>query len=172
MRTLSLLLVAVVMFSCSSDDNSKFKFDEINILGEYDMVRYESREVENLRLSGLPVTITTTHNGDTFDLTYEFRSGNRVEVDGSFRIHEKRIITGGGTEESYSIHIFDKEELTYSVESGTRTLVIDGIPYKVTQFNDRVMKLRAKVTLDIEAGGDKGEGGTLQIDRAIDFERN
>lgn len=163
-KTLGLVLVALVMFSCSSDDNSKLRFDGANLLGEHVMTAFDKREVRSTEIDGFNATITTTQKGDTFgERIYNFKAGGVVETNGGFRIIEVKTLNNKNPQESK--YLFHKNEtFDYKVEEGSRTLTIGNVEYKVIHFSNEIMRLRASYI--IEDGDD-----TISIEEAIDFER-
>lgn len=137
-----LLAIIAAFVGCSSDDDSgKTKYDEENIIGLYDLDKFESKEKKTTQVDGFDVTTTTTKKGETFDYTYEFTEEGNLILNGTYTVKRKKK-QGDNIQDTTYYETANNDTLLYSVNTDDKKLTIDGKTYKVKKFNDVEMKLK------------------------------
>lgn len=165
LKFVMLLALAIAFVSCSSDDdNGNNDFNQENLVGQYQLKSFDSKEIKILEVEGFEIETKTTSEGDTFNLSYDFASNNQVTLDGNFRVEEVKK-QGGNTSDSTYIMNYNEETLSYMINEDQGTLTMDGKEYKVQSFNSNGFKIHHKeVTTD-------GEGNSREYEENMRFSK-
>lgn len=158
-----LLAITIAFVSCSSDDdNGSNKYNQENLLGEYQLKSFSSTEIKKSQVEGFTIETKTTSEGDTFNLTADFANNSEVTLDGNFRMEEVKK-QGNNTVDSTYIVNFNQEKLNYSVNSDQKLLTVDGKEYEVKGFNSNGFEIRhSELTTD-------GEGNSRDYQEKMRF---
>ncbi|QAA82003.1 hypothetical protein EI546_09830 [Aequorivita sp. H23M31] len=153
-KIISVLLVALLAFSCSSNDDGVeiYKFNKDNLTGTYNITAFKSKKVKQAKVEGFDITTTTVSTGDTFNMTANFDSNNVVTFNGSYRVLEVITQNDGRMENAYII-VRDNETSPYTVNTTTNELTIEGRKFKVNNFSATGFKLNLEETT-VEENGD------------------
>src|SRR5690625_2077784 len=149
LKFVMLLALAIAFVSCSSDDdNGSNKYNKENLVGQYQLKSFDSKEIKIIEVEGFEIETKTTSEGDTFNLSYDFANNNEVTLNGNYRIEEVKK-QGNNTSDSTYIVNYNEEVLSFMVNEDEKTLTIDGKEFKVQTFNSNGFKIRhTDVTID------------------------
>lgn len=141
-KLLSIILVALIISSCSKDDDGSdaYNFNKDNLTGTYTVNYFQSKEVKTQDVNGFNVTTTTTSTGDTFDVTSNFDSNDVRTINGTYRVKEVKT-QGDQTGETAYIVVLNNEKKSYSVNASTSELTIGNKTFKVTGFSRTGFKI-------------------------------
>ncbi len=156
-KLFSILLIAVVSFSCSKSDDSSdaYQFNKDNLTGTYSLNSFKSKEIKTIKVEGFDVVTTIVSTGDTFDMMYKFDSNNVLTKDGTYRVTEVKTLGGETSQETYIIDL-DGETESYSVNANTTELTIKDITYQVSNFSRTGFKISYEY-VTVEENGNKVE---------------
>lgn len=144
-------LVAGFVGCSSDDDNGSNKLNQENLIGTYNLKSFESKDVKQVEVEGFEVKTTTTSEGDTFSLTYDFDENNKVTLDGNYRVTQKKK-QGSNTTDTTFIRNYNNEEFSYNLNQDEKTLTIDGEEYNVKGFSSSGFELLQSVQTISENG--------------------
>ena len=153
-KLLSILVIAVIAFSCSkNDDNTDtYNYNKDNLTGTYAVTAFKSKEVKTVKVDGFDVFTTTVITGDTFRMNAIFDSTDILTMDGIYRIVKVKTY-GDQTIEEADYIVLDNEEKSYSVNAATSELTFGGKTYKVSDFGRTGFKISFEKTT-VESNGD------------------
>lgn len=152
-KIFSALLLVLVTFGCSKDDNTEsYDYSKDNLVGTYSLTAFTGKKIETVKVNGFDVVTTTVSTGDTFDVTYKFDATNTLTTDGTFRLLEVKT-QSGQTNESATIVVLNEETIGYSVNEVAANLTIGTTTYKVRDFSTTGFKINLEKT-DVEPNGD------------------
>ena len=140
------LSLAIVFASCSSDDDNGgdiYEFTKENLTGIYQLKTFSSLDEKYTVIDEDfdPIKTTTTSEGDTFNLTYDFAENDEVTLNGNFRVEQVKEQGNNSTDTTYIVN-YNEEVLSYSINEEERTLTIDGREYEVKGFESSGFELR------------------------------
>lgn len=152
MKSLKFIIVfafALATISCSKDDNnnSSYNYNKDNLLGKYKLKSLKSKMVKTIKVDGFDVVTTTTSEGDTFSVSYQFASNNTVTKNGTYRITETKTQNTQTSDTTYIVVLEDKK-VDYSVNQDKNELTLNGSTYKVSNFNSTGFKLNLDETTE------------------------
>lgn len=148
-RIISLLVIAFVAFSCSSDDDGDgaYNYNKNNLTGTYSVSAYETKEVKTVDVDGFDVVTTIVSTGDTFDVSVTFDSNDTRTMNGTYRINEVKT-QGGQRSESARIVVVENDKKTYSVNTSASEITIGNTTYKVSGFGRTGFKINMEERTD------------------------
>ncbi|MAP80317.1 MAG: hypothetical protein CL526_04420 [Aequorivita sp.] len=149
-----LFALAIAAVSCSSDDdnNNVYAFNQANLTGTYNVVYFQSKEVETVDVNGFDVITTTTSVGDTFNMNIIFASNNQGTIDGTYRVTET-VTQGNQTNTDTYIIDLDNEPISYTVNAAASQIIIDGMLYAVSNWSPTGFTVKHEETV-VEPNGD------------------
>ncbi len=154
-KILSLIFLAVVILSCSKDDDGPvdvYDYNKANLTGTYSLTKYETKEVKTQDVNGFDVITTTVSTGDTFSVSVTFDSNDICTIDGTFRIVEVKTQGTERTETSY-IEVLNELTKPYIVHANTTELTLGDSKYKVSDFTRTGFRINLTETI-VEENGD------------------
>ncbi len=154
-KILLLLVIAVSIVSCKSDDDSVevFAFNQTNLEGSYRLNYFVSTEVETTNVNTVDIVTTTVTTGDTFNLIVVFASNGMTTANGTYRETYMKDVAGQNVPiDPFTVDI-DDEVNSYSVSSGASILTLDGTPYQVVSFNETGMTITLE-EIETDSNGD------------------
>jgi len=154
-RIILLMALIVVAGSCSSDDDNgpaPFVYNKENLTATYNLVYYQSKNVNTKVVDGFDVVTTTVETGDTFNVLVSFDSTNKMISNGTYRISWTKT-QHGNTQEGAEIIVLDSEENNYVVKEATSKLIIEGRSYDVIGFSRTGFTLKMTET-NVESDGE------------------
>ena len=156
-RIISLLVFAVVAFSCSSDDDGDgaYNYNKDNLTGTYSLTSYKTKEVKTIKVEGFNVITTTVSTGDTFSVTAIFDSNNIRTMNGTYRIMEVKT-QGNETSENAYIVVLENDKKSFSVNASTSELTVGDKTYKVSEFGRTGFKIKMEKTTVKDNGDNTG----------------
>src|SRR5690625_5110022 len=117
LKFVMLLALAIAFVSCSSDDdNGSNKYNKENLVGQYQLKSFDSKEIKIIEVEGFEIETKTTSEGDTFNLSYDFANNNEVTLNGNFRITQVKK-QGNNTSDTTFIVNHNEEKLNYKLKS-------------------------------------------------------
>jgi hypothetical protein len=142
-KILLILMTALLVVSCKKDDdgNDEFVLNNENLSGTYELVFYETTSIETTNVNGLDVVSIINNIGDTFEVDYTFTPDGKYSASGLFRIVLTIMVNGELTSEDAFIETVDIANGNFSTTSSSSILVMDGITYEVSVFNENEFRI-------------------------------
>ena len=141
-KILLIFLTVLTLASCKKDDGGEDEFvlNNANLSGNYELVFLRSVTVETTEVNGLQVVSTITSVGDTFQVDYFFARNGTYEATGLFRVLTTTVVNGEQTMEDAVIEDIDIQG-NYTITASTSIIVIDGVTYEVSLFNENQFRI-------------------------------
>jgi hypothetical protein len=147
-KILLLLVIAVSIVSCKSDDDGAvpFNLSNANIAGTHDLTYFTASQVITGTVGGSPVTITSNTTADTYLAQVTFTEAGTYTLSGQFRT----ITTfSDGRPQELDIIVLDNNTGTYQLNEAAQTLVLidqggslsDSDINTVTLFNETELRI-------------------------------
>jgi len=148
MKNLKLALIAifaVVISSCSDDDGPGYELNQENLVGEYEIVFYESVQTEELSAGNSTVTAVTTVEGDTFtNAQFSIDADNTYNISGGYVEDLTTTVAGQETENSRMTANF-QEGGSFTLDSDERILILNPgsgqTILEISRFNQNSLRL-------------------------------
>lgn len=160
-KSLLVLILAVTIVSCSSDDdNNQFVLSNANLSGTHSLTLFNTTDTETTNINGLDVVTEFTSVGDTFQVTIVFSEDGTYVIDGEFVSNYVTRVAGQVIDEGSEIIDIENQSGNYSTDNALRELVLDGEAWDVTLFNESELRI---VLEDIYTEGDVDYESTSEI---------
>jgi len=145
LKFIVVLALAIIFVGCSSDDDngSDNSFSKENLIGVHNLKSYNSIDEKYTIIDEDfdPIKTTTTSEGDTFNLTYDFAENNEVTLNGNFRVEQVKEQGNNSSDTTFIVN-YNNEILDYNANEEEKTLTIDGKKYEVKNFKASSFELR------------------------------
>ncbi|MGJ8744318.1 hypothetical protein [Polaribacter sp.] len=146
MKTFKSILIlsffAFIATSCGSDDDPVISLSSASFAGTYNLTYLQSTEVQTQSINGGTIVTTIKIVGDTFtNSTFTFASAGTFTSNDSYRITTTTSVTGNSPSEESEI-ISGEDSGTFSLDVTNRTVIIDGIKYTISLFNESELRLK------------------------------
>ncbi len=141
------LIMIVSIASCSSDDdNNQLLLTNANLAGVYGIDYLKTVDIETIVFNGIPVTSTTTTEGDTFQIDWTFTENGTFTIEGQYRQVSITVI-GNDTTTNTEILLIN-ETGTYVLNANNQTIALafdsdeDTQVYDIELFNENNLQIR------------------------------
>ncbi len=142
LKSLLVLLVAVSIVSCSSDDDSpQFVLNNANLSGTHSITYFTTSDTETTNVNGLDVVSEFTTVGDTFQITVIFNENGAYIIDGEYRNNYTVTVAGQIIDEGFEIIDVTNETGNYTTNDSTMEISLDGETWDVTLFNENELRI-------------------------------
>ena len=151
-KILLLLVIAVSIVSCKSDDDGvvAFTLSNTNIAGTHALNFFLVNLDQSLEFNGIPVTSNTSIVGDTFQVTAVFGDNGTYTISGQYRI-VATVTVGGISETDTEIIVLD-DSGTYQINTTDQTITMSGLNelgdgvFDVELFNETEFRLTQTIS--------------------------
>jgi len=156
-KCLLIFISILTLASCKKDDGGEdeFALNNENLSGNYELIFLQTVTVETTEINGLQVVSTITSVGDTFQVDYFFTNNGEYTAAGLFRILTTTVVNGEQTMEDAMIQDIDIDG-NYTITSSSSLLVLDGVTFEVTLFNENQLRI-TRTEIDTFPNGDTVE---------------
>lgn len=151
-KILLLLVIAVSIVSCKSDDDGAvaFTLSNTNIAGTHALNFFLVNIDQSLEFNGIPVTSNTSVVGDTFQVTAVFGDDGTYTISGQYRI-VATVTVGGISETDTEIIVLD-ESGAYQINTTDQTITMSSLnelgdgTFDVELFNETEFRLTQTIS--------------------------
>lgn len=143
--------VMALFISCSSDDEmiDNNDLNQEDLIGEYKLQSFNKEIVSTFQTDGFETVVTTTQEGGTYGLTYDFTEENTLIKDGNFYVSQiKQRNDEEETMDSTFIKSFHEKEVSYVLDEDHKELTIDGEIYQIRDFSEGKLRLSLLDTIE------------------------
>tara|TARA_R110000772_G_scaffold179310_1_gene290675 strand:- start:536 stop:1060 length:525 start_codon:yes stop_codon:yes gene_type:complete len=155
-KILLLLVIAISIVSCKSDDDAPgaFILSNGNLAGTHDLTYFTSNLVITGDVGGQTITVTTNTVADTYQVEVVFTEAGTYTIDGEFRTTTTSSL---GTPPQVEIVVVN-ETGTYQVNAAAQTIVFiqtgstlgDSDINTVTLFNETDLRVTYEDTYTVD----------------------
>jgi hypothetical protein len=145
-KILFLLVIAVSVVSCSSDDDTvPFNLSNTNIAGTHALTFFTVSVDQSVEVNGMPETTNTSIIGDTFEVTAVFGDDGTYTIAGQYNIVSTTTVGGISTIDEDTV-VLD-EIGSYEIDAVEQTISLSGLSnfgddtFEVTLFNETEFRL-------------------------------
>jgi hypothetical protein len=155
-KILLLLVIAVSIVSCKSDDDGtvEFNLSNANIAGTHALSFFTVNREETADFNGVPVTSNTSVVGNTFQVTAVFGNDGTYTISGDY-IAIITLTSGGVSQELDPETIVLDESGTYVIGTDEQTISLSGLSelgggvFVVELFNETEFRITQMVEVTL-----------------------